>query len=235
MTRRIVVLSLMFAAAAAGAYTYYSTDDFSNGMDPGKWQTNGTLGVSGGLLTTTDANGGSIISIENVPDGTSEYEAKMTLRLAGSGGSYVTYLRASSDARLSPSGSTGTFYAFEVQSPTITSSGCSATLKGYKVVNGVSTLLIMSSIYCRDGMVVRAIARGNYLLAWIDNLRYGMIDNDIAAGKAGAGVYGAPAGNGASAIQLGPADRTAPWQVNPATVATSIYPSFVYYRSLFVH
>jgi len=73
----------------------------------------------------------------------------MKLSLAASGGTYVTYLRATSNA-LAANGNTGTFYAIQVQNPTFSQNGaaCTATLLINKSVAGSVTTLWASTIAC---------------------------------------------------------------------------------------
>ena len=83
----------------AAAYTYFSTSDFQAGIPSGTWQSNGSIiGSAPNGLVSSVANGGSVIYTQAIPDGTAEYEAKATLRITASSGTFVIYLRASNDA-----------------------------------------------------------------------------------------------------------------------------------------
>ncbi len=114
--RAVLTRSSIFAAACSavlGTYTYYYTDSLTS-INTSNWTENGTLTAGTGGLTSSNSNGGSLISKVAVPDGSSNYEVKTTLTLTQSGGTYVTYLRASSNAMSGPAPA-GTTYAFEVQ------------------------------------------------------------------------------------------------------------------------
>src|SRR5438128_1993453 len=92
-----LIPAVFFAATLFGAYTYYYTDTLQS-VDTTKWTQNGSVAATGSGLTATTPGGGSLISTVAVPDGSSDYEVKATLTLTQSGGTYVSYLRASSDA-----------------------------------------------------------------------------------------------------------------------------------------
>jgi hypothetical protein len=72
------------------------------------------LTAGSGGLTDSNSNGGSLISQIGVPDG--NYSVVTTLTLPQSGGTYVTYLRPSSNALSGPAVA-GTAYAIELQNP----------------------------------------------------------------------------------------------------------------------
>jgi hypothetical protein len=139
---------------AEAAYQYY-VDDYFPSIDASRWISNGT--VAGGTqgLTGYYVASGSVVSRIAVPDGTSNYEAQMTVHLNSAnqtGNSvYAVMARASADARMGvsavPLSSTGTFYAFAMVNPWYTSYtgmpgfGWSATMYVLKVVNGSSSIL----------------------------------------------------------------------------------------------
>jgi YD repeat-containing protein len=206
-SKAILTRSVIFAAACSallGTYPYYFTDTLSS-INTSNWTENGTLTAGSGGLTSSNSNGGSLISKVAVPDGTSNYEVKTTLTLTQSGGTYVTYLRASSNALSGPAVA-GTAYAFEVQNPTFSGSACTATLAMYKIVSAVVTSLGSTGIPCQNGMTIRAIytARGNQIMLYVNNVPvFGTVDSSITSGQPGIGVRGAPAGNSIAEVQLG--------------------------------
>src|SRR5579872_2485000 len=153
MTGRAFAAALLIAAPALfGQYTYYYTDQLTS-YNPSDWTLNGVTGFGPGGMTTQSSYGGSAIY---VPYASSYSEVKTTLTLTHSGGSYITYLLASSNALSGPLAS-GTAYAFEVQNPTFSGSSCSATLAGYKIISGSVTALASTTIPCSNGMTVRAV------------------------------------------------------------------------------
>jgi hypothetical protein len=209
--------------AGATGYQYYFSDPVTS-INGASWTQNGPLTAGAGGLTTSDANGGSLISRVAVPDGTSEYEVAMTLNLSSSGGNYIAYFRATPDARLGPV-TTGTFYALELANPTVTSTGCSSTLNIWKSISGSLTLLLQTTVPCHNGMVFRAMGRTGAMAALVDNGFFWAWspDSSIASGQAGVGVRGAPAGNSISLVRLGPLDRTSPSPVSAQTVKSSLF------------
>src|SRR6059058_2852918 len=61
----------------------------------------------GAGVTSSATNGASLVSNHAVPDGSSNYEAAMTLGVFNSGVTYTIYLEASSNALLGASSTTG--------------------------------------------------------------------------------------------------------------------------------
>jgi hypothetical protein len=206
--KAILTRLAIFAAACSallGTYTYYFTDTLTS-INTSNWTQNGTLTAgSGGLTSSNITTGGSLISKVSVPDGTSDYEVRTTLTLTASGGNYITYLRASSNALLGPAPA-GTAYGFVVQNPTFSGSACTATLVMYKMISASVTSLGSTMIPCSNGMTIRAVytARSGQVILYVNNAPYfGTVDTSIASGQPGIGVEGAPAGNSISEVQLG--------------------------------
>jgi hypothetical protein len=107
MKPRPILLTALTASMLWGAYSYYYTDALTS-INTAQWYQNGSVAATPSGLTATGTNGGSLISKTSVNG-----EIKTTLTLTGSGGTYVQYLRASSDALSGPSAS-GSFYAVEL-------------------------------------------------------------------------------------------------------------------------
>ena len=190
--RTIAIGAAVVAAACSAAfatYTYYYTDGLTS-INTSNWTENGTLTAGSGGLTSSNSNGGSLISKVAVPDGSSNYEVKTTLTLTQSGGTYVTYLRASTNAMSGPAPA-GTTYAFEVQNPTFSGSACTATMASYKIINGSVTTLATTTIPCNNGMTVRAIytALSNQIIVYVNGGIYLLTaDSSIASGQPGVGA-----------------------------------------------
>ncbi len=229
MRRAAPLVAAATAATTAlwAAYSYYYTDNLTS-IDPTKWTQNGSVTPGAGGLTAPTTNGGSLISLVAVPDGTSDYEVKSTLTLPVSGGTWVHYLRASTDALSGPA-PTGSFYAVELQNPTFTGSTCSATLAIYSRVNGVLTLHTSTATPCRSGMTMRSVVLGNSrILAYVDDVYYaGVTLTSLATGKPGIGARATPSGSSLAQVQLGPLDRVAPSAVNSQSVGSSLFPNLV--------
>ncbi|MCX6625718.1 MAG: hypothetical protein NTY38_32575, partial [Acidobacteria bacterium] len=145
---RKLMLCLCLALPCTAAYQYYHTDQF---FSFSSWWQNGTVTLLGPGFWSGNANGGSLISAVNVPDGTARYEVRTMLTLGASGGTYIQYLRASQDALSGPAPS-GTYYAIELQNPTFAPDGhCTATLAAYKRVGGMITALGSNQTACSNG------------------------------------------------------------------------------------
>ena len=157
-----------------------------------------------------------------VPDGSSDYEVRASLNLKESGGVYTIYLHASSDALAGPAAA-GSYYAVELQNPTFTEKGCSATLSISKRSSETVTDFNSETVACRDGMALRAVSASDGRIGlWIDYSKLTTIqDSEVAAGQAGIGVRGAPAANSLGAVSLGQLDRLAPGPLEPGDVQVS--------------
>ncbi|HUJ50696.1 MAG TPA: fibronectin type III domain-containing protein [Bryobacteraceae bacterium] len=195
--------------ADATGYRYYFSDKLST-LSPDNWSIKGDA---------SSASGTALISRIAVPDGSSEYEVRAALNLKESGGVYSIYLHASPDAMAGPAAA-GSFYAVELQNPTFTEKGCTATLAISKRSSETVTSLHSEPVACHDGMVLRAISGADgHIGVWLDHWNLAMLDDsEVAAGRPGVGVRSAPAANSWSAVDLGQLDRLAPGPLSPADV-----------------
>lgn len=113
------ILLLVMAALPAAAISYFNSDSFGSGggtWTGAGWVQNGTLsGSSPNGLYSSSTGGGSVILGSQVTNPTTfqidtVYELKATFRIQASGGTFVLYSHATTNA-LAASGNTGTFYA----------------------------------------------------------------------------------------------------------------------------
>ena len=204
--------------AGATGYRYYFSDQLSS-ISTDSWSVKGDVNSLGAGLTSASASGAALLSRVAVPDGSSEYEVRAALNLKQSGGVYTIYLHASPDA-LAGTAASGSYYAVELQNPTFTDKGCTATLDISKRTSETITSLHSETVACNDGMVLRAIsAADGHLGVWLNHWTLISVDDsEVGAGVAGIGVRGAPATNSVSAVDLGQLDRLAPGPLSPADV-----------------
>jgi hypothetical protein len=124
---------LCLGASSLLAQSYYYTDTLTT-INTTNWTENGTLTAGpGGLSSSTQSYGGSLISKIAVPDGTSDYEEKITLNLPGTptneGQEYYMYLHGSSNILAPDSSGVQTGYLFEIIYPWACPTGeCVGTL-----------------------------------------------------------------------------------------------------------
>ena len=196
MKKAILSGLFLLAAPSWGAYQYYLTDNLGN-IDPLKWTTAGVAQASQAGFAASDTAGGSLISRIPIPDGTSEAEVRTTLKLTASGGTYTSFLQASSDARTSGVGS-GTYLAFEMQNPKFDSTGkCTANFALMRSVNGSLSLVTSFPHPCRNGMTLRMAVHGNIVLLWLDEdspVEFAIPASGV--GQPGIGSYGVRPGMG---------------------------------------
>ena len=217
----------LYCTATSTGYQYYYSDTFSM-INSTAWYENGTITTGSGGLTSPSSSGGSVISKAAVPDGTSQYEVKATLTLNAptqTGEAYALYLRGTSNGLSGPSAS-GTYYAFELQSPTFSGSACNASWTLYRTVNGSVGTLGTGSYPCNNGMTIRLIYTINsWIICYINNVPLiWTSDGTIGSGQPGVGVRNAAAANGIASVNLGPLDRTPP-QPFQAPITSSAFPT----------
>ena len=226
MKRHAWILSLLLAPVTlSAAYTYWLTDYFGT-LNTTTWEVNGSpTGGATGFHRSTTPDGSAILK-SGVPGGSSNYEVRTQLTLAASGGSYITYLRASLDARINPTGTpVGSFIALEVKNPTFSNGTCSATLNAWRGTGGTLTLLAATTGPCSNGMEVRAVAAGS---GWVrlylnEVLYFAWVEPVITTGLPGVGGFDMPAGNGISRVDLGVLDTTAPSALPSTSISTAVF------------
>ena len=164
-----------------------------------------------------------------MPDGSTQYEVKTTLTLTASGGTYIHYLEATTDAKSGPSAS-GTFYSVELQNPTVTAGGMagSGTLALNKRENGSMTVLASTVVPCHNGTTIRSVMTTYGIFVFVDNLYYlSSYPTPLLSGKPGIGAFATPAGNSIARVDLGGLDRVGPSAVISQSIGTSEYPDHV--------
>lgn len=201
--------ALLFAAAGAcwGLTPYQSKSFVGNPADWSGYHYNGSLTQSGNALTT--GTSGSLIFGD---DSRTQSEVRSNIRYTQVGGSYWTYIRASSDALFNVAGGyiQGTFYAIEVNC----SNPGSQYVAMWKSVAGSVSALSSAQYVCHDNMDVRVVLRnGWWILGYLDgnHLLYSS-DLSIASGRSGTGVSVAPGGNGISSLQMADIETIQPPQ-----------------------
>ena len=206
------LLWLFTLAPLFAAYQPFQTDTFTS--YPGsQWTVTGTVTPTTAGLNINSAWNSSVISTVPVPDGTADYEVRMTLRITQSGGVYMAYVRSTPDASV--------YYTVALMDVTLNGSSCSGTLTIWKVQGG-AWLMASALVPCHDGMNIRAVMKGTWLYAFTDNLfRFAMNDGGLAGGLGGVGGRAMPSGNTISKVEIGPADRIAPNAVDPRTIRNS--------------
>jgi RHS repeat-associated protein len=214
--------------SSSTGYQYYYTDTLQS-INTNNWTQNGTLSTSSGWgLNTSSSGSGSLISTVPVQGPSSaNYEVNTTLALNASGGYYVQYLRASSNALTG----TGSYVSVELQNPTFnaTTGACAATLAAFQSINGAVTQLYSTPVVCRDGMQVRTAAVGNAAFLSVDGLSYEFtFSSQLSSGMPGVGVRSTPSTNAISQAELGPWDNMAPSPVNPISFTLVVGGAFVW-------
>ncbi|MBZ5580977.1 MAG: hypothetical protein LAQ30_02025, partial [Acidobacteriia bacterium] len=220
-----------------GSYAFYVNDGLTS-IEPARWMRNGTVEATAAGLAAPDPAGGSLISAVGAPDGSSDYEVRMRVRLADSGGVYTLFARATPDARTGTQAA-GTYYAYEMTNPTFSAdrSSCWATFILTKRANGVVTSFAAYPAACHDGMLLRLLVRegpgGTALRIWHDEgaMGYDYVDGGIPTGRPGVGACGMPGSNAISSAWVGPADRVGPHPLDPGSVAVAAFPNRVEFQT----
>ena len=228
MKRALFLLTL---AQPVFAYTYYYSDAFGS-LNSSAWTQNGSVAVGAGL-SAPDAEGGSLISLLAVPGADPrEHEVKITLTLPAAGGTYVSYLNATPDARIGATTATGSFYAVEISPGAVSATGGGwAMLRVRKSIGGVVTDLIVTSVPCRNGTVVRSIYRSGVVWVYVDDVfSTNPVDGEVPTGRPGVGAYGTPAGGNVSALFLGLREGVAPGAVDASKIGSYVLPNEVQFQ-----
>lgn len=196
-------------------------------------------GNFGNGLSSSDANGGSIISKITPPAPSTDYDVETGFKIwltDPTATVYVQYLRASNDALSGPVPS-GSYYAVELQSPTFegpTVKYGTATLAVYKRISGVITQLGSTTVPVAkfeepagddNGTVMRSVIRGQLLLVYINGVQYfSLTDSSLASGMPGVGIR---SGSYINPVNLGPIDLVAPPAMSPQMFSTSEFPTYI--------
>jgi hypothetical protein len=145
------------------------------------WQLNGTVseGVYG--LGSGVSGTGSLIYKHSLPN---EYEVRTRYSINATGGSFVTYFRATQDAQLTLVGGVatpGTFYALELNDPQGSNGNYSCVLALWKNQNNEITLKGATTIACYNNIVLRVAVRNTFILVFRDEpLRYLLFTSDMS-------------------------------------------------------
>ncbi len=230
------VLLVALSGPVFGQYAYYFTDsmqsfqssDWTASGSPAFTNANGYWAGYGNAYIDT-----SMVSTVAVPDGTSSYSVKATIRLPGGIGYYANtpvslLLRASST--FASSGMPTTAYVVQFN--------CSVyygnTMSLLKIVNNtVTNIWQPGSITCSDGMTVRAdITDNGQITTYINDVFAGWAqDTSITTGAPGIVLPGYTTGYVptmlVSQVQLGPADRIAPGPIPTNGITYSVYSSHI--------
>jgi RHS repeat-associated protein len=209
----------MATAPLQATYSYYYTDPFAS-ISTTAWHQNGVASVAAGVgLTSTDPNGGSLISLVAPPAGQVNGEIDSTLALTTTGGTIVHYHLASSDARSGPAAS-GSYLSAELRSVSITGGVCSATLVVEQRVSNVVTDLVNTQVGCKSNSLFRTVmqAGSNTLYVFIDNFLAATATAPTLSGSPGIGVRNCGAGTGIAQTQLGTLDTIAPGAIPAGTL-----------------
>ncbi len=221
----LLACCLFLAPAAFGQYSYWYNETF-NPSYSSNWTVNGTVTThTTGLGDTSSSSAGSLISTLTIPNNPPEtagsYEVKTTLNLSASGGTYVTYLDATSNALITSGSATGTFYAVEF-TPTFTGSICSLSINIYKSLSGTVTSLASGTAACSSTTAIRTVRAWNWFHVYVNAIdSLWAYDTDIANGQAGVGVAGAGYPNTIASANLGEIIVVSPYPVDPTTIGTS--------------
>ncbi|HLG96066.1 MAG TPA: fibronectin type III domain-containing protein [Bryobacteraceae bacterium] len=207
--------------ASATGYQYYFSAKLAS-LSADDWAVRGDASANDSGFTSPSPNGAALISRVAVPDGSSDYEVRASLNLKQSGGVYTIYLHGSPDALAGPAAS-GSYYAIDIQNPTFTDKGCTATLEISKRSSDSVTSLHSEAVACHDGMTVRAVAAADgHIGVWLDHWNLIALDDaEVAAGQPGVGVRSAPPANSIGVVDFGQLDRIAPGPLSPADVQVS--------------
>jgi hypothetical protein len=221
MTRKrwIAVVGLGMAAALAWAYTYHNSDVFSS-INTNNWHVNGTVSPSGIGLQGVGAGGGAVISkLTGMTEPHHEVKAKIKLA-TGTGGDFVLFTRASSDAW---SWVAGSYYSVEWFNPSCDGAGaCWGWIVLYKKLAGQQPVTLSANVAVTYNFTaeIRFVAIGSTLLVWVnDDIAFYIIDSDLTTGNAGVGARSTCSACAIERADIGHLDTAGPNAVDNLTVS----------------
>ena len=222
---RLLFLGLASAAAAFGQYAY----DYTGPVTSSSVTQNGA--VDSWSPVAQFNTGGSLIWTPTVtgvnPD---NYEVNTTVALAPGGGTYVHYLRATSNALLYPGGCTGSFYAVALTVPgTYTYGGAAGAMNFYGCTAGSLWWFGSASPAVLNGSTLRTVVFGTWLWVFIDDqFAAGEVLPGAFTGQPGIGGYGmTSSSSGFSRLSIGHHDVVAPFPVSATGIRSSVLPNQV--------
>jgi hypothetical protein len=220
---RWIVAVVAGVTSLFGAYTY----DYSESpviADSTRWSSNGSPSFSSTGVTFS-GSGGSLISQVpiSVESGGSQndYEVNTTLALNSGGGTYIHFLRASSNTVEAGSGS---YVSVELVIPSGFSGSGAATLNVNQCTNGTVTQLGSGIVTASNGMTLRTVIWAGNLWIFVNNEFILGEYPTATAGSPGIGGYSMPSGSGFASVKLGHHDTVAPFQINANPIPSSVFP-----------
>jgi len=150
------------------------------------------------------------------------YELRATLKIGATGGTFVLYSHASTDALTGPA-TQGSYYAGEF-TPTVSGGGCSMAATFYKRFSGSVWTIGVQTLACKDGMTIRWTQRNGYFSV-ITSLNELVVisDNSVPSGRPGFGSRGLHSSNGMSEVRLGNLEYTAPGAITSSSLRTAAF------------
>lgn len=224
--KRVLGLSLFLAASCFGGLgTPYVSMNLVAPADWSYWYATGSMTETADGLTSS-SNGSLIYGLPTSPN----YETRVHYKLTNSGGSYVTYFRATPDANLYAN--TGSFYATEISNINISGGNCSAVLTLWRrdaSTNSLSTVYAIG-IACSQEMDLSIVARDSVLVVYRPDTRVWLSwytlpsyypNPSQATSQMGVGVASTPTTSGITKADAYAIDTVAPNSPNPPMVSTS--------------
>jgi len=220
---RCALLGIATAFSVLAQYTYDGAT-WSPGGSTSSWQANG--GASFGSSSITFGTGGSIISKTSVSGNSNDYEVESQF-VPASGANYVHFLRANST---SVQAGTGSYISVELDVATFSGNpgGVQALLVLNQCINGSVTYLgsLLPTFVTGTTNTFRTVAFSNNLWVYVNGQIVWWTTIPQTTGIPGIGAYGSTPG-AFTQVAIGHHDTIAPFGINAAPVASSIFPGSV--------
>jgi len=225
--RRLVFAGLLSALTCLGQYQYdFTGAPDASAPDPAIWAANGT-GRPGGDQAVQfyyTYGPGSYIYFPTVSGANAnDYEVASTMDVANDG-TFIHYLRASTDALATSTGGTGSYISVELYTGYAFNGPSTITVK--QCVNGSVTTLASTTATGSLGMKFRTVVWGTNLWVFFNSQRVLAMTIPFTTGHPGFG--GIPGQYGQlvmGPIQFGPHEVTPPAAPSVASVRSSILPN----------
>lgn len=233
MKPRLALFALLSAACAYGAYTYEFPMPTAQYIS--SWYANSTY-----WSANTSGSAFSEIWVPTVSSGanSNDYEVNATLALVPGGGTYIAYLRATSNGLSSPGGCAGSYVSVEIAVPSSYQSGPAAgQLTVNQCVSGTVTQLGSASIAVLNGTTFRTViwttGANSTIWVYLNNQRVWALalNEPLTTGQPGFGGYGTASATyavggfgGFASLLIGHRDTVAPSAPSATGLRSSILP-----------
>ncbi len=234
MRARLFAASLLGLVGSVSAFGQYAYDISGSYVNAAAFSANGTYSTSATITQFTGGGGSLILPTAISGANANDYEVNTVLGMTSAGGTFIHYVRASTDARASLTGGgagicAGSYISVEAALSTAIPAGAfpvAAQLNVNQCVSGSLSNLGGGAIAVGNGTDLRTVAWGTNLWVFLNAQMVYQVTIPATTGHPGIGGYGMTA-NGFTLTRFGHRDTTAPLAVSSTGMRSSVFPTNV--------